>query len=71
VDKREYAALKNKMEARRIAREIQTAHDTLASLRAEQTDESGKKETVPKARMENDRPEVGVAIASKVAIKKS
>jgi len=49
ADKREYTALKNKMEARRIAREIQAAHDTLASLRAEQDDVSGKTEIVAKA----------------------
>jgi len=36
ADQREYSALQNKMEARRIAREIKTAHDTLAALRAEQ-----------------------------------
>jgi len=41
-DMREYAALQNKMEARRIAREIQVAHDTLASLRAEQDDVNTK-----------------------------
>jgi len=65
ADKREYAALKNKMEVRRIAREIQTAHDTLASLRAEQDGVSGK------TRTEKDHPGTGVAIAAKTAIKKS
>jgi len=41
-DKREYIALQNKMEAKRIAREIQAAHDTLASLRSEQATTSSK-----------------------------
>jgi len=36
ADKRKYIALQNKIEARRIAREIRTAHDTLAALRAKQ-----------------------------------
>jgi len=36
ADKHEYLALQNKLEARRIAREIKTAHDTLEALRAEQ-----------------------------------
>jgi len=35
-DKRDYLALQNKMEARRITLEIRIAHDTLAALRAEQ-----------------------------------
>jgi len=36
TDKRDYVTSQNKMEARRIAREIQAAHDTLISLRSEQ-----------------------------------
>jgi len=55
ADKREYTALKNKMIARRIAREIQAAHDTLASLRAEQDDVSGKIEIVAKTLTGNNR----------------
>jgi len=70
-DKREYAALKNKMEARRIAREIQTSHDTLASLQAEQDDVSGKTETVAKAHTGSDRAERGNAIEPKNTTKKS
>jgi len=70
ADKREYLALQNKMEARRIAREIQTAHDTLASLRAEQEDVSAKSETVPKACGEGDRAKDGDAPVRKAEIKK-
>jgi len=70
-DQREYAALKNKMEARRIAREIQTAHDTIASLRAEQEDVSAKTETVSKARSESDRAKDGETPVLKTEIKRS
>jgi len=41
-DKREDIALQNKMEAWRIAREIQAAYDPLASLRSEQATTSSK-----------------------------
>jgi len=34
TDKRDYIAIQKKMEGRRIAREIQAAHDTLASLQS-------------------------------------
>jgi len=71
ADKREYVALKNKMEARRIAREIQTAHDTLASLRAEQENVSAKTEIVSKARVESDRVKVGNVPGLKLERKKS
>jgi len=71
ADKREYIALQNKMEARRITREIQTAHDTLASLRAEQEDVSAKAETVPKTRVEGDRTRDGDAAEPKVETKKA
>jgi len=70
ADKREYLALQNKMEARRIAREIQTAHNTLASLRAEQEDVSAKSETVPKARVVCDQAKDRDALVSKGEIKK-
>jgi len=42
ADQREYIALQSKIEARRLARDIQAAHDTLATLRAEQEDASTK-----------------------------
>jgi len=70
-DQRKYAALKIKMEARRVAREIQTAHDTIASLRAEQEDVSAKTETVAKARPESDRTKDGDTLASKAETKRS
>jgi len=71
ADKREYIAFQNKMEARRIAREIQTAHDTLASLRAEQEDVSEKSEIMSKVRAEGDRVKGGDAPGPRVEIKKS
>jgi len=71
ANKREYIALQNKMEARRIAREIQTAHDTLASLCAEQEDVSAKTETVSKVRAEGDRAKGGDATGLKLEVKKS
>jgi len=61
ADKKEYLVLQNKMEARRLAREIQNAHDTLASLRAEQEDASAKSGSVPEARSEGERTKEGNA----------
>jgi len=71
ADKKEYLALQSKMEARRIAREIQTAHDTLASLRAERDGVSAQSETVPKTRVENDRTRDEDEAGSKVETKKA
>jgi len=55
ADRRDFAALQNKIEARRIAREIQTAHDTLASLRAEQDSVTTKISTTPWSCSNEDR----------------
>jgi len=54
-DMRKCAELKDKMDARRIAREIKIAHDTLASLRAEQNNASEKSETATKTLAGSDR----------------
>jgi len=54
-DQREYLALQSKIEARRIARDIQASLDTLATLRAEQEDLSAKTEATLKAHVESDR----------------
>jgi len=54
-DQREYLALQSKIEARRIVRDIQAAHDTLATLRAEQEDVFAKTEATLKAHVESDR----------------
>jgi len=59
------------MEARRIARKIQAAQDTLASLRAEQNDVSGKNEIVSKALAGNDRGEKGNTPEPEIATGKS
>jgi len=71
ADKKEYLALQSKMEARRIAREIQIAHDTLASLRAEQDGVSAQSETVPKTRVENDRTGDEDATGTKLETKRA
>jgi len=69
-DQREYLALQSKMEARRIARDIQNSHDTLAILRAEQEDVSAKTEAALKARVESDREKDGDALVPRAEDKK-
>jgi len=54
ADKREYAAHQNRIEARRIAQEIKTAHDTLAVFRAEQDMLSPKSTTEAKSGSNTD-----------------
>jgi len=60
-DRREYAALQGKIEARRIAREIQTAHDTLASLRVEQGCVANLTKITPRSRSSEDKARVEAA----------
>jgi len=71
ADKKEYLVLQNKMEARRLAREIKTARDTLASLRAEQEDVSAKAGEVPEASVEGEKTREGNEPASVGGNKKS
>jgi len=70
ADKKEYLVLQNKMEARRLAREIQNAHDTLASLRAEQEDASAKQDSVTESRVEGEKIKEGNAPSPAGASKK-
>jgi len=70
-NKRKYIALQNKMEARRIAREIQAAHDTLAALRAEQEVMSPQPTIVYRPSLAIDKAEEGNVPASRKEAKKS
>jgi len=70
-DKYEYIALQNKMEARRIAREIQTAHDTLAALWAAQDIMSPRRTIAFRPSLAIDKAEVGNAPASQKEVRKA
>jgi len=64
ADHQEYLVLQNKMEARRLAREIKVAHDTLASLRAEQKGTSAKSGDAAEASDEGEKTKGGIASTS-------